>query len=242
MKMINTLNESSLHKSLKQLYSLDEGSTTESEINGKIYDIVDKNGNIIEIQTQNLSKLLKKAGIILESGKKFKIVHPIPVEKMIELYDFAGNLISKRKSPKKGSVYSVFRELTGIHHILLNENFTLEILLIKMTEMRIRTEKAVQTENKRRRFKRNWLKRDKKLDSIIETITFSQKEHYIKLLPEDILPEFSASDLKKALLKRSKFPSSAADNAGIMLWVLSHAGLIKSSDKKARNRLYKIKR
>ena len=242
MKMINTLNESSLHKSLKLLYSLDEGSATEIKICGKIYDIVDKDGNIIEIQTRNLSKLLPKAEHILETGKKFKIVHPVPVEKTIELYDLAGNLIGKRKSPKKESIYGIFRELTGIYHILLKDNFTLEILLIKMTEIRVRTENAVQSENRRRRFKRNWLKKDKKLDSIIRREIFSKKDDYINLLPMEILPEFSASSLKKALMKKPDIPASAADNAGIMLWVLNHAGLIKVLDGKNRNRIFKIEK
>lgn len=57
---INTFNESSMHKTLKKMYSLEEGSNTEVNLNGYIYDIVTKNNSVIEIQTRNLSKLLPK--------------------------------------------------------------------------------------------------------------------------------------------------------------------------------------
>lgn len=56
----STINESNLHHSLKVLYSEIYQGKTEVEQDGYIYDIVSKNGNIIEIQTKNLSKLLNK--------------------------------------------------------------------------------------------------------------------------------------------------------------------------------------
>ena len=56
----STLNESKLHNSLKILYQEIYDGQTEVEQDGHIYDIVSKNGNIIEIQTKNLAKLLPK--------------------------------------------------------------------------------------------------------------------------------------------------------------------------------------
>ncbi|MGP1458005.1 MAG: hypothetical protein ACTTKL_01665 [Treponema sp.] len=239
--MINTLKESSLHKSLKLLYSLDGGARTEVEIGKKIYDIVEADGSVIEIQTQNLSKLLPKAEIILSAGKRFKIVHPIPVQKTIQLYDKDGSLISKRKSPKKESVYSLFKELTGIYPILLKNNFTLEVPLITMTEIRLRTDTAVQSENKRRRFKRNWLKTDKILESIIETKLFSEKEDYLNLLPETLPRTFSVKNLRDTLKSNRELPSSASSYANIMLWVLKRMELIEETNIKGRSKTYRIK-
>ena len=52
--MINILNESSLHKTLKSYYSLqNEGSHTEAPQGPYIADIRTKDGSIIEIQTAN---------------------------------------------------------------------------------------------------------------------------------------------------------------------------------------------
>lgn len=240
--MINTLKESSLHKSLKLLYSLDDGARTEVEVNKKIYDIVEADGSVIEIQTQNLSKLLPKVEIILGTGKRFKIVHPIAVEKTITLYAQDGTLISKRKSPKKESIYSLFKELTRLYPLLLNSNFTLEVPLVTMTEVRCRTEIAVQSENKRRRFKRNWLKTDKILESIIETQVFSAREDYLKLLPETLPCDFSIKMLQEELKSRRSIPASAANFARIMVWVLKRMTLIEEADFKGRSKMYRVRK
>ena len=69
--------------------------------------------------------------------------------KTIITTDCDNNIISKRKSPKKGNIYDLFSELTGIYPILLNENFTLEILEINMSEIRIKTDELVQSQNKK---------------------------------------------------------------------------------------------
>ena len=135
--VINTLNESSLHKKLKEIYSLEEGCRTEAEENGKIYDIITSQGEIIEIQTKNLSKLLSKSLELLNQGKKIKIVHPYIKEKIISTYSEDGKLLSSRKSPKKENIYSVFRELTGLYPFLLKPGFSLELLEISMTEIRL---------------------------------------------------------------------------------------------------------
>ena len=238
--MINTLKESSLHKSLKLLYSLDEGARTEVEIGKKIYDIVESDGSVIEVQTQNLSKLLPKAQLILDSGKRFKIVHPIAVEKTIKLYAQDGRLISQRKSPKKESIYSLFKELTRLFPLLLHSNFTLDVLLITMTEVRLRTAAVVQSENKRRRFKRNWLKTDKILESIIETKVFSEKDDYLALLPETLPLTFSVKDLKETLKKLRVVPASAANFASLMVWVLKRMDLIEEAEGKGRSKSYRV--
>ncbi len=236
----STLNESKLHHSLKILYQeLYEGQT-EVEEKGYVYDIVSKNGNIIEIQTKNLSKLLPKILSTIEDGHNVKLVHPIPYITRIELKDEEGKIISNRKSPKKGSIYSLFRELTGIYPLMTNPHFSLEVLAIEMTEERVRTAQPVQTKNGRRRFRRNWLKTGKRLDTIITTKRFSHAIDYLSLLPE--LPKsFCAKDLQNALNADKSIPPRTAD-AHLILWVFSHAGLIEEDQVKNRSRYYKIKK
>lgn len=234
----STLNESSLHKSLKILYQEIYEGETEVEQDGHIYDIVTKNGNIIEIQTKNLAKLLPKILDTIEKGHNVKLVHPLPLITRIELQDENGKIISKRKSPKKGSIYDIFRELTGIYPLITNPHFSLEIVEIEMTEERIRTKEPVQSKNGRRRFRRNWIKKGKRLDIIINTRRFSNAEDYITLLPP--LPEsFCAADLKKAIAFQKDFPARAANNAHLIIWVLSHANLIEFKEKKGRTKYYK---
>lgn len=238
---INTLNESSLHRTLKKIYSLEEGSETEVESGGQIYDIVHKDGSITEIQTKNISRLAKKAETALRQGKKFRIVHPVAEETRIETYDKSGNLISRRKSPKKESVYSVFRELTGLYPVLLEENFSLELVFSKITEIRTETENPVQSKNKRRRFRKNWLKTDKKLDSIEKTQILKSKKDYLALIPDGIPERFTVKDIAEKLKKIPEVKNKASNCASLFVWVLSKMELIEQEGNKNRARLYRIK-
>ena len=90
----STLNESSLHKSLKNIYAAIYSGQTEIEKDNHVYDIITKKQNVIEIQTKNLSKLLPKILDTIKKGHNIKIVHPIIVENTIEIYDSEDNLIS----------------------------------------------------------------------------------------------------------------------------------------------------
>lgn len=239
--MINTYNESDLHRTIKKIYSLESDSRTEVECNGYIYDIIKQDGSIIEIQTKNLSNLLKKITETLKNGKKIKIVHPVAIIKTIQLIDGNGEKISKRKSSKKESIYSMFNELTKIYPILLNKNFSLDILLTNITEIRKKTLLPVQSKNKRRRFCKNWIKTNKKLDEIIESKTFNSANDYISLIPNDILPNFTTKTLAESLKHNITLPNTACTYASIMIWVLVKMELIEQIGLQNKSRLYKIK-
>lgn len=237
--LINTFNETHLHRTLKNLYAMNYNGKTEVEKFSHIYDILTEDGNAIEIQTQSLSKLYPKAVDSIEKGMKFRIVFTIAVTKTIETISEDGKILSRRKSPKKGSIYSLFRELTGIYPILLNNAFTLEVLLINSTEVRTRQEKEVQSKNRKRRFKKDWLKTDKRLEEINETLIFNKAEDYLALLPKELPAEFTAKDLSAAL-KKEKKPSSAYTNAHLMIWVLSRMNLLEHTGKQGKSNKYRI--
>lgn len=182
--MINTYNESDLHLTLKKMYALEFNGKTEVRLERTdwICDIIDENGNAIEIQTSNLSALTEKAEFILKSGKKLKIVHPILAEKYIEMLDSAGNTLYRKKSPKKATIYDSLRGMTKICPLFLNENCTLEVLFVRATEFRRRTAEEVQTANKSRRHLKNWIPAGKKLEEILEKKRFSTKKDFTDLL------------------------------------------------------------
>lgn len=238
--MINIENESSLHNTLNAYYcSMYEGKT-EVNSDNHIYDIVAKNGTIIEIQTQNLSSLYKKIKDILEiQNKKIILVHPVVISKKINVYDSEGKLISSRKSSKKGNIYDIFSQLTKIYPFLLNKNFKLEIIEVNIIEERIKTNSKVQSLNKRRRRKLDWNKTNKRLEEIINTICFSTKDDYLSLLPHNLPEQFSSKELKEKL-KELKIPARIYNNSNIILWVLSRMELIVQTDTKNRFKYYKI--
>ncbi len=228
---INTYNESSLHNTLKVFYAEKFCGKTEVEADGHIYDILCDDGQVIEIQTKNLSKLAGKIKDALDKGHKVKLVYPLVYRTRIITTDEEGKLVSNRLSPKKGCIYDIFRELTGLTDILLNKKFTLEVITINMIEHRVRTKEPVQTANKKRRFKRNWIKVNKRLDEILETRTFHKKSDYIALLPQGLPTEFCAKDFAKADPSLTRY-------AHLILWVLVRMPIIKEVKKKERSRYY----
>lgn len=236
----STYNESSLHNSLKTLYCSIYDGQTEVEMDGHVYDILTKNGNVVEIQTKNLTKLLPKILDTIDKGRNVKLVHPVVITRRILLLDEHGNKISNRKSPKRGCIYDIFEELTGIYPVLLNPHFSLEVVEIEMTEERVRTKHNVQSKNKRRRFRKNWNKTNKKLDKIINTRRFNSAKDYIDLLPKSLPQEFCAKDLEKELKKSKEFPSKTRVNAHLIIWVLRHMELIKETKVFNRSHYYSI--
>jgi len=166
------------------MYALEFNGKTEVRLEGTdwICDIIDENGNAIEIQTSNISALTEKAEFILKSGKKLKIVHPVLAEKYIEMLDSSGNTLYRKKSPKKATIYDSLRGMTKICPLFLNENCELEILFVRATEFRRRAAGEVQTVNKSRRHLKNWIPAGKKLEEIIGKKSFSTKKDFTDLL------------------------------------------------------------
>ncbi|MCQ2592205.1 MAG: hypothetical protein MJ188_05420 [Treponema sp.] len=237
---INVYNESHLHKTIKLLYAENSKGQVEVNADGHIYDIVTCSGEIIEIQTKNLASLLPKIMDALQKGRKITLVHPVIITKKINLYDEEGKLLSSRKSPKKGSIYDIFRELTGIYPILLHKNFALEILEVNILEIRKKMTEPVQTKNQKRRYKKDWIKTDKRLDEIINRKIFKTKKDYLNLLPDNLPKDFCAKDLIKSIKESNNLPSTAAKSAYLIIWVYSRMNLLTPTEIRNRNHFYKI--
>jgi len=240
MSDFSTLNESSLHKTLKQLYAYKYNGKTEVENFGHIYDIVTENNEIIEIQTRNLKQLLPKITDTLNKNLKITVVHPVIKSKFIITQDAAGNIISKTKSPIKENQYDIFKELTGIYSILLHKNFILEIIEISVTEIRTKQNSPVQSKNNMRRYKKDWIKTNKKLNEIISTNQYKTREDYISFLPESLPLEFNSKDLSETLKLKKLCSSRVYKNVNLILWVLNKMNLIKFTKTEKRFKYYKI--
>lgn len=132
--MINTYNETHLHRTLKDLYS-SSSAVQETTLEGSICDIYDA-GRITEIQTSKLSSLKAKLEKLLPLYP-IRIVYPIIENAYILTLNADGTKRSYRKSPKHGTFYRIFRELLGIVHCLDNPNLTIRILYIDCEVIKI---------------------------------------------------------------------------------------------------------
>ncbi len=295
--MINTLNETHLHKTLKEIYlARNEGSRSEVDIckeksfasasatSAKKYicDIITKEGNVIEIQTGSLGHLMPKIMFLIALKKKITVVYPLVTVKYIETYEkkktpsgqkkitsrkvskllaeealsygefvnateqpsVSANtettvLKSRRKSPSRKDIYSSLKELTALCPVLLNRYFYLEILEVTETEERLLQKEPVQSKNRRRRFRKNWVKQGKRLECISETHLFHGKKSWLKLLPEDLPEQFTVTEIYEAFVKQ-EIRIHRMD-VSLLAWVYSRAGIFEQTGKKGNAFVYRLK-
>ncbi len=222
--MINTWNESLLHEELKEYY---RGESGESEISleGSICDILHDDGSVTEIQTSSIGKLRAKLEKLLE-GRPVRVVYPVAVQTIIETYSAESELLKRRKSPKKGTAFQVFSELTGVAHLLAHPNLTVTVQLADVLELRI----ADGTGSWRRKGVRI---SDRKLIRLGDRIDLANRADYLSLIPPNVPPLFTVADLRDA---------GAGRNAGKMAWVLRKAGWIELAEKRGRAFVYRVKK
>ena len=223
---VGTLGEKTVHSVLKNYYDTNDNNH-EIKIDGFIADIC--NGNeIIEIQTRSFDRLRKKLPVFLDRYP-VTIVYPIPYIKWIRWVDpQTGEITPPRKSPKKGTPYSIFPELYKIKNYLLIPNLRLKIVMLNMEEYR---------------FLDGWSKDKKKCSSrcdripidLIQEIHINCPEDYSLLIPEALGDEFTSKDYKKA-----SGLSMGASNIAVN--ILNHIGCITRIGKKGRAYLYARKK
>ena len=219
---IGTYNETSIHHDLKLFYSSNP-QCYERRVNGYIVDVFD-NDLIVEIQTGNFGSIRKKLEILLITHK-VKLVHPIPKNKyIIKIANNSAGGISRRKSPKKGSVYNVFKELLRLSNLITHPNFNLDVLLTEEEEYWINDKKGSWR-------RKGWSKVDRKLISVSEKIEFCNNKDYVSLLPKDLSEKFTTSDVKDKA-------NISLREAQQMCYTFRKAGLIKHSPLRLRCSLY----
>lgn len=242
--MINTYNESDLHKTLKIYYSQIYDGLTEQKIDKYICDIYSNKHGIIEIQIGNFKALKQKCKFAIKNKINFTIVHPIITEKKIENYSQNQVLVSKRKSPKKENLYSKLKSITGIAELLPNKYVKIIFVNVAITERKIWTSEKVQLKNKSRRFLKEWYKDGKELTQIFDEKEFRTRKDFLSLLPKfnTSIKEFSSKEIKEEFQKINdkNLSKSAVQNANLLLWILHKMNLIQRIPKDSRLFYYKI--
>lgn len=215
MPGIGLLNEKPLHASLKQWYAR-TGDRFEVTVDGYVIDIV-RDDLLIEIQTSNFSSIKSKLAELVRRHR-VRLVHPIVQEKWI----VRGS--NRRKSPKKGRIEDLFGELVSIPQLLLNPNFSLEVLMIRGEEVRRYEAK--------RRVRRGWLIEGRRLLDVLDQRSFGQSADWLHFLP-DGLELFTTSDLASQM-------NTDRELAQKMAYCLREARMIELIGKRGRANLYRI--
>ncbi len=193
-KGIGTLSETGIHNALKYYFEPD-GSCHEISVGGYVADIVGEDG-IIEIQNGHFSAMKEKLAAFLEHSP-VTVVYPCVIEKRITLIDpDTGEVISRRKSPKKGKIYDIVRELWSIAGLLESERLSICVFMLNAEEIRERCE-PTRGRGRRRRLK-NYRPLDKLPAGYVGEIWLRSPEDHRKLLPGGLPEEFTTRDLREA--------------------------------------------
>lgn len=184
------MTEHSLHAQVKDWYSCD-GSQVEVKVDDFFVDVVRADGLLIEIQTRNLSAIKKKLKK-LRANNKVRLVYPISKIKWIVYVSNSGEVIKKRKSPKKGKILDLFVEMVHLPSLINHENFSFEVLLIEEQELRCNDGKG------------SWRRKgvsikDRKLLKVFERALFEDKTDFLKVLPNNLGETFTNKDLAKKM-------------------------------------------
>jgi hypothetical protein len=219
---IGVLNEKPLHASLKQWYAR-PGDRFEIGVSGFVIDIV-RDDLLIEIQTGNFFSIRSKLTHLVDSHQ-VRLVYPIVQEKWIiqPAADGDGDVI-RRKSPKRGRLEDLFRELVSIPRLLSNPNFSLDVLLIKEEQVR-------RYDRRRRRRRGGWAIDTRRLLDVLDRRLFEGPADWRRLIPE-ALESFTTGDIATAMKTRR-------DLAQKIAYCLHQGGVIELIGKRGRANLYR---
>ena len=170
------MTEHSLHLDIKEWYSL-LGDKFEVKVDDFVIDVV-RGGLLIEIQTRNFSAIKSKLASLVEKHR-VRLVYPISGRKWILRITERSEVISRRRSPRKGKLVDLFYELVRIPGLVDAENFSLEVLVIEEEEVRCNDGKG------------SWRRRgvsitDRKLINVTDRVLFKNSKDFLRFLPEDM--------------------------------------------------------
>ena len=222
--VIGTLQERSLHASIKKLYMIGD-ARDEVEVDGYVVDVV-RNGLLIEVQTRNFSKIKSKLLALIKTHP-VRLVYPIPSVKWV-VRQFPDGLseISRRKSPKRMSHVDIFDELIRFPNYIAHNNFSLEVILIKEEEIRRKDGKGSWR-------RRGWSIIDRRLVEVIDMRLYENPSDFLHFIPDTLERPFTNSDLIDTL----GIPRRIAQK---MTYCLRKMGTIKAVGKKGNAILYDI--
>ena len=221
-KSIGTKNESSLHRTLKFQYT-GNGGKSEVEVGEFVADGIREDGEYIEVQTGSFKPLVKKLEEFASLGKT-RVIHPIALVKIIEVYDTNGKFLYKRKSPSRGSYWDIFDALLHAPLLPLIKGVTIEIALVEITEKRVKDGKGA-------RRRKGVSVQDKELSAWLESVKLAKLKDYLRFIPFKKNEEFTV----KSLSDKSKIKTQTARKA---LYVLTKMKAVNRIGKKRNAWVY----
>lgn len=217
---VGTLREKPLHAALKRWYA-EPGDGVEVLVDGFVIDLV-RGGLLIEVQTRGFSSIKAKLARLLERHP-VRIVHPVAEMRWIVRLGEGGEIVSRRRSPRRGSYSDVFTELVSFPDLLAGDRLTIELVLIHDEELR--------THQPGRAWRRRgWVVEERRLLEVVDRRRVDRPTDLLPLLPE--LPAtFTTRDLSDVMQRPRRLAQQTA-------YCLRRLGLIEQVDKRGNAAVY----
>jgi len=217
------LNEQPLHAALKKYYA-SPGSCLEAEIDGFVVDVA-REDLLVEIQTGNFSSIKEKMTRLADLHPLL-LVYPIARQKwLLKLPKKPGGQTKRRKSPKRGRVEEVFKELVSFPHLVRSQTFSLEVVFTH--------EEEVRRYDPERWRNRGWVTVERRLLDVVDRHTFRSPQDLATLLPPGLPDRFTTADLAGAM----DGPRWLAQK---MAYCLRNMDVIAQVGRRGRSNLYEL--
>lgn len=219
--------ETSLHRQLKAVYAGEAAPQTEVRLGEYRIDAVRDDATLVEVQHGSLGAIRNKIAALLAKKYHVLVVKPIiAVKTLIKLDECGGKVVSRRQSPKRGTVMDLFHELVYFTQVFPHERLVLEVPLVEVEELRY------PGHGRRRRWRKNdFVVEDQRLVNVIGSHRFVTRDDLWRLLPRDLPSPFHTGHL--------------AERAGIARWIaqrvaycLVKTGTTSEVGKEGNARLY----
>ena len=216
--------ESTLHQQLKEHYAT--CGQTEVALGDYRIDAI-RDHQLIEVQCASLSAIRKKCKVLLEHHS-LCVVKPITFRTRIARAKKAGGpVISKRLSPKRGSLLELFEEMIYFIGIFPHPNLTLEVPLVNVVQKRIPRKKNS------RWWQKDYRVEDVTLESFETSIQLQTADDLLKTVQlPDNLDCFDTSKLAQILDRPRCFAQQVA-------YVLRKTGAIQQVTRKREGIIYR---
>ena len=186
---VGTLRETPLHAALKQWCS-QPGDRFEQPVEGFVVDVV-RDDLLIEVQTRSFGSMQRKLDALLDAHP-VRVVHPIAVERHIVRLGEGGEVLSRRRSPKKGVAADLFAELVSFPTLVDHPNLTLHVVFTREDEIRVH-------EPGKAWRRKGWVVHDRHLLEVVDELVISSPDDLGALVPASVPDEFTTADLASAI-------------------------------------------
>jgi len=192
--------ETTLHRQLKSLYAGPEARTEERLEEYRIDAVRNHPGGglrrrqLVEIQHGSLAAIRDKIARLLKKHAVL-VVKPLVVRKqLIKLSKEGGKEVSRRLSPKQGTLLDLFDELVYFTRVFPHPNLTIETPLVEVEETRY------PGHGKRRRWRRrDHVVADQRLTAVLSVHRFCEVGDLLALLPGDLPQPFHTGELAERM-------------------------------------------